>query len=481
MGEGNAMRGNDRARHRRTGGREGEAAQRLPRGLPTGDVPGSSPPAPASSGPGGGGDGGDSHLPVAPGPGISLQAVLCALAALPAAAASFGDDVAFLEKHTEIITLSDEPGQAQVALAPAWQGRIVTSTAGGPGGLSHGWINRALIASGEMRPHVNFYGGEDRIWLGPEGGQFSIFFDKGAPFDLEHWQTPAPIDTEPYQVVGKTKDRAHFRHAFQLANYSGTVFDLQVDRRVRLVTPSEVWEDLATQASPGLSMVAFESRNQITNRGEKPWRKETGLLSIWILGMFHPSPATTVVIPIRPGAEEELGPRVNAGYFGRVPPDRLAVGERAVFFRGDGMSRGKIGISPKRALPILGSYDAAGQVLTLVQFTLPPGATDYVNSMFEIQEEPFAGDVVNSYNDGPLSPGGEQLGPFYELETSSPAAALGPSESLEHVHRTIHLTGSRAELEEVARVTLRVGLDEITGALPPVQRRPESHHAKPSK
>jgi len=473
------MQTNHRANFRQSGGREAGAAQRLLNGRPTENSPSSSPLALPSRGERG--DSGESHLSVAPKFVLSLLALLSALPALPAAAAAFGDDVAFLEKHTEIITLSDESGQAQVALAPAWQGRIVTSTAAGPGGLSYGWINRALIASGEIRPHVNFFGGEDRIWLGPEGGQFSIFFVKGAPFDMEHWQTPAPIDTEPYQVVGKAKDQAHFRHAFQLANYSGTVFDLQVDRRVRLVTPSEVWEDLAAQACPGLSMVAFESRNKITNRGEKPWTKETGLLSIWILGMFHPSPATTVVIPVRPGAEEELGPRVNADYFGRVPPDRLAVSERAVFFRGDGKRRGKIGISPKRALPILGSYDAARQVLTLVQFTLPPGATDYVNSMFEIQEEPFAGDVVNSYNDGPLSPSGEQLGPFYELETSSPAAALGPSESLEHVHRTIHLTGSRAELEEVARVTLRVGLDEITGALPPVQRRPESHHAKPSK
>jgi hypothetical protein len=27
-------------------------------------------------------------------------------------------------------------------------------------------------------PHINVFGGEDRFWLGPEGGQFSIFFAK---------------------------------------------------------------------------------------------------------------------------------------------------------------------------------------------------------------------------------------------------------------------------------------------------------------
>jgi len=49
--------------------------------------------------------------------------------------------------------------------------------------------------------------------------------------------------------------------------------------------------------------------------------------------------------------------------------------------------------------------------------------------------------VVNSYNDGPPSPGAKPLGPFYELESSSPALALKPGESATHIHRTIHLQG----------------------------------------
>lgn len=35
----------------------------------------------------------------------------------------------------------------------------------------------------------------------------------------------------------------------------------------------------------------------------------------------------------------------------------------------------------------------------------------------------------------------DPLGPFYELETSSPAAALNPGESLRHIQRTIHIKG----------------------------------------
>jgi hypothetical protein len=81
--------------------------------------------------------------------------------------------------------------------------------------------------------------------------------------------------------------------------------------------------------------------------------------------------------------------------------------------------------------------------------------------MWEIQEKPFAGDVVNSYNDGPASPGAKPLGPFYELETSSPAAALGPGGTLTHVHTTMHFTGPEKALDEIARQVLGVSLDEI--------------------
>ena len=91
---------------------------------------------------------------------------------------------------------------------------------------------------------------------------------------------------------------------------------------------------------------------------------------------------------------------------------------------------------------MLGSYDADNKVLTIVQFNQPAGVTDYVNSLWKLQDNPYGGDAANSYNDGPPAPGAKPLGPFYELESSSPAAALAPGKSLTHVHRTIHLTGA---------------------------------------
>lgn len=410
-----------------------------------------------------------SVLPALPGwlgCGLAFFTILSPMASPKTHAASFADDLAFLKKHTDVIALSDKSGQAQVLVAPAWQGRVMTSTGTGADGSSYGWINRELISSGKLVPHMNAFGGEDRFWMGPEGGQFSIFFAKGVKFDLEHWFTPAPIDTEPFQVVSKRADSVKFRHAFNLTNYSGVEFKVQADREVRMVTPSKAWKNLDLKPQPGVTMVAFESVNKVTNKGKQAWNKDTGLLSIWILGMFNPSPATTIVVPIKPGPEAQLGKPVNADYFGPVPPERLVVQDKVLFFSGDGQYRSKIGISPKRVLPILGSYDAANNVLTLAQFTVPAKPSGYVNSMWEIQKEPFAGDVANSYNDGPPSPGAKPLGPFYEIESSSPAGALAPGKSLEHVHRTMHLTGAKAELDAIARAKLGVSLEQIRTALP---------------
>jgi hypothetical protein len=176
-----------------------------------------------------------------------------------------------------------------------------------------------------------------------------------------------------------------------------------------------------------------------------------------------PSPATTIAIPYN---EQGAGRVVNDEYFGKVPADRLAVKPGVLFFRGDGQYRSKIGLSPARARDVMGSYDARRRVLTLVLFTLPSGRQDYVNSAWEMQPEPYRGDAVNAYNDGPPTPGAKPLGPFYELESSSPAAALKAGESLRHIHQTFHLQGPEAALNSVATRVLGVSLDQIKTAFP---------------
>jgi hypothetical protein len=292
-----------------------------------------------------------------------------------------------------------------------------------------------------------------------------VFFAKGAKFELADWFTPAAYDTLPFEVVRKSRDAATFGSRFTLTNYSGTQFEVAVHREVRLLDTKAAWKKLGVKPAADVSLVAYETDNKIANAGKEAWKKETGLLSIWILGMFTPSPSATIVVPIKAGPESELGVKVTSDYFGAIPPDRLVVKDNVIYFSADGKFRSKIGINPKRSKAVAGSYDADNKVLTVVQFGLPAGVPDYVNSLWKIQDNPYGGDAANCYNDGPPSPGAKPLGPFYELESSSPAAVLAPGKSLSHIHRTVHLSGPENALDTVARATLGVSLADIKAGL----------------
>jgi len=372
----------------------------------------------------------------------------------------YGFNRDFLREYTTIIELKN--ADSKIVLVPSWQARVMTSTAEGDSGFSFGWINTALIKSGKVLPHINAFGGEERLWLGPEGGQYSIFFSKGKSFIYDNWQTPAFLDTTPFQLISSTDTSALFGNDIATENYSGTSFKFRIEREVTLLSDKEIKKQTSIDVA-GLKCVAYRSGNKIINKGDIAWRKETGLLSIWMLGMFNPSPAIIITIPVKPGDDKLIGPKVNDTYFGKISSDRLKVSGNQIFFKADGKSRGKIGIPPLRTTGVMGSYDSENKILTLLICRLPEGKTDYVNSSWQIQDNPFSGDALNSYNDGPLADG-SQMGPFYELETSSPAADLKPGESLSHIQFTIHLTGDLNKLDEISRKVLGVSLDEISNA-----------------
>ena len=370
---------------------------------------------------------------------------------------TYAYDKAFMENHTNVIELKAE--KAAVLLAPDYQGRVMTSTCDGDQGFSFGWINYDLIQSNKMVEHFNPFGGEERFWLGPEGGQFSIYFQKDKSFDFENWYVPAAIDTEAFQVVSSSPNKAIFERTMALKNYSGTAFNLKVSRKVSLIPEDEISSILGVELK-NTSVVAYQSDNSVLNSGDQAWDKKSGLLSIWMLGMMTPSPNVTVVIPVKSGDEGELGVKVNDDYFGKVSGDRLKVIDNHVFFKADGKSRGKIGIPPLRANRFMGSYDGKNSTLTILDCSLPEGVTDYVNSAWELQENPYGGDAFNSYNDGPLEDG-SQMGPFYELESSSPALALKAGQSYTHSQRTYHFKAGKKELDLIAQKVLGVSITDI--------------------
>jgi hypothetical protein len=377
----------------------------------------------------------------------------------PVTHASFEDEVAFLKRFSPVTILVSDAG-GRVAVSPALQGRVMTSAVS-PLGASLGWVNHAFLEAGKTGTAFDNYGGEDRFWLGPEGGQFGLYFPAGAAFTFASWQTPPSLN-EGAWTVGQTTDRSLvLSRALHVGNHSGTAFDVAAERTVTVLTRAEVAAALGFDVPASVQAVAFETKNRITNAGHEAWTKERGLLSVWILGMYAPSPDAHVVVPFETRGTGEI---VNDRYFGKVPPDRLSMhaSEGFLSFTCDGALRSKIGLRPGRAKSPLGSYSASARLLTLIQYGHPPNATDYVNSMWEQQENPYGGDIVNSYNDGPTAPGKPSLGGFYEIESSSPAAALAPGASLVHTHRTLHFVGEREDLEAIARKALGIGLDDFS-------------------
>ena len=177
----------------------------------------------------------------------------------------YGYNRDFLKKYTRILELKN--GNSAITLVPAWQGRVMTSTSEGDSGFSFGWINHDLISSGKVLPHINAYGGEERLWLGPEGGQFSIFFPGNKEFVYENWQTPAFIDTEPFDIKETTDSSALFTREINLVNYSGTKFNLRIERNVILLTDQDISKILSLDLK-GLNSIAYKSENSIINKGD---------------------------------------------------------------------------------------------------------------------------------------------------------------------------------------------------------------------
>jgi hypothetical protein len=375
----------------------------------------------------------------------------------------------FLAKHTQLIELADSGG-ARVAVAPVYQGRVMTSSCNGPDGVSFGFINRDFITAGIPNDHFNNYGGEERMWISPEGGQFSLWFKPGVKQQtLADWFTPPELNDGPWPVVaqeGKTSVRMAAK--MKLQNTSGTRFDVEAARSVRLLSSADCGElfgpaAVKTLLQRGVKMVAYETMNQITNLGPA-MSKEKGLISIWILGMLNAGPETVVLVPYKPGDPSQLGPAVQSDYFGKIPPDRLKILPEAVLFRVDGQFRSKLGTSQRRARDMVGSIDFLAGMLTLVKFSMPRNPADnlYMSNLWSgYLDQPYVGDVMNSYNDGPPEPGKKGMGAFYELESLSPAKELKTGESISHKNVTVHIQADMDILAKSAKQILGVDLEIV--------------------
>ena len=103
-------------------------------------------------------------------------------------------------------------------------------------------------------------------------------------------------------------------------------------------------------------------------------------------------------------------------------------------------------------------------ILTIVTFNLPRKGL-WAGNAWEIQKEPFKGDVVNSYNNGIEGKDADVPECFYELETLSPVKELEPGHRIEHVSTVLHFGGAFEDLNAISRALLGVDIARVRSAV----------------
>ncbi len=391
----------------------------------------------------------------------------------------------------------------------------MTSTCDGLDGSSFGLINVKMIDAAEADTSFGFYGGEDQLTLSPEGGPFSLYY--ATQPGVKHAGSPDPLSLPtgyregPFSVDSLPQDpEVRMRRTIQMTNLAGMRFDLDLVRTVHLMGSDEIDNAFGdavavTLEQTDVDYVAFSSSNTLINCGSAH-SKLSGLVSIRLRSMFNSGQNTIAVIPYRQGSEAELGPAVCTDFFGSSPHGRIRMLPQSALLRADSKYRCQVGLSRRRAMPILGAIDFREGTLTLVAFDMPrlPWEENYLSNaycetvsntvadfvsarefylsqtvleekgpdmdarteedeLFELspEETPYSGEVVRAYNHGPTIPGEEPASRFFEFDVFSPAKELIKGESLTHHQYTLHISADNHTLAFLVRNTLGVEYEQI--------------------
>lgn len=372
---------------------------------------------------------------------------------------TFGYDLYYLADKDSVILLTDKDEKAQVLVSPGYQGKVFTSTVDGKQGRSLGYLNYKALESNIIDEHMNGYGGENRLWLGPEGGKYSIYFKPGKEQVYENWHTPAPFDIEPWKVLATSDTSVLMHKPMILNNYLGNTFQLEINRQVTLAKQKDLITCLGITISPEVQTVGYLTENTLTNRSDFEWTEKTGTVCIWMLDMFNTAPKSLTIVPFIRGDEKELGKIATTDYFGEIPADRLKIQDGLLFLKTDGNCRNKLGMNALRTKAIAGNYDPDSKRLTITTYDVN-GKGIYLNQEWNPDKDPLKGDAMNAYNDGPLEDG-SIMGPFLEVESASPAAFLKPGESLIHHHNVFHFVGEEKELTLLTEKLFGISIQDI--------------------
>lgn len=355
---------------------------------------------------------------------------------------SYHSLLTIIKASTDVIELTSNKGQSRLIISPYHQGKVIASTHQGLNGGYNGWIN---ISKLEENTGI---GGEERLWLGPLGGQFSFYYQQIEPISDDNWEVPEPIDTESYQILETREDFVRMHKTMQLTNFVGTSFILEIDRTIKLLNKKNIQEHLNILIDDNTNFVAFQTENSLTNKDTIAWKKETGLVGLWSAGMYQGTDDTVVIIPLNSKAEL----KDIFQYMGTLDNTRLQLKNNILLYKGDGKYRSKIGVPPQLAPDIYGCYSKSKNRLTIVQYKKEKDSL-YSNSFVSVQDEPYKGEAIPIYNNS---------ADFFELESNAPLKVLQPNETTSHWHRVYHFSHDNVALNKISLKLLGVELKDCS-------------------
>lgn len=378
---------------------------------------------------------------------------------------AFGQDLKFFSLNkTDVLILGE--GDSLIAVSPKYQGRILTSTFGGVEGPSLGWINHELLADNKIGLQTYQVGGEDRFWVGPQGGDYSIFFPQGTAYSTENWRAPAGLSLDPWKLVASSKTQAKFEKNADFENAKGQRFVVRAEREITVLNRSQVSEILGIEIPSTVKLVAFQSFNKLTNLGKSKWDIKSGMLNISVQSCFNANKRVRVFIPYKPGEVSQLGEIVRDSMLDASASGdgRLLVDPSYICFNTDGKKMSGIGVSGKRSEGIVLSYDAKNNLLTVILYIKPADSNRaYLRNSWRGKGSRFDGDAISVYNNGPLAKTSVEADPFYEISTHSPALSLDAGKSQFHIQRTFHFSGSEYDLGLISYKLTGIAIGQLRG------------------
>ncbi len=374
---------------------------------------------------------------------IIMAAILLLLGCNSSETHNYSTLLEHLKSQEAIIELATNSGQSRLIVSPHHQGKIIASTYSGLSGNYNGWVNPLALEN----PSENI-GGEERLWLGPLGSQFSFYFQQIKPIHDDNWKVPDAMGGQPYDLVFKDENRVELSKNMQLTNFIGTTFNLEVKRNISILSKKTIENYLNSKLNTSTNFVAFETHHTLKNLDTVAWTADKGLVGLWSAGMYA-GDDSVVIIPLKNkgGASDILT------YLAPIDNTRLTVKKNVVLFKGDGQYRSKMGVPPEFSPDIYGCYSKANHKLTIVHYKKEMKDSLYSNSYVSIQTEPYKGEAIPIYNNS---------SDFFELESQASLKELQPNETTSHWHRVYHFSDEEQQLNLLSKSILGIDLNDCT-------------------